>query len=436
MTQTETTTKDERARGTPLKTTHVASFLKANPKPAKAMRLRDAKGLYLFLSPMGVASWRWDFKHPAPDGKRKGYTMTYGKHEHMTLADARTAHVEAQAQFRKGINPATSKTAAKKATKTEQADTIAALADLWLARANSQPDAENTKKKRREFTAKLVSLFGHLRIRDITSRALLDALRPVEAKTPVTARSVAAVAFQMLELALDDEIIDTNPAAGLRKKLSLRHEKKGRAAVTSDADIGALLCKIDAFTGSYVVGSALRLLPLVFTRPSELLGATWGEFDLDRARWDIPGKRMKMKREHIVPLSAQAIAILRDMYERAGNPSKDKILFPSDIDPRRTVTIGGLLKALDRLNKGGPKATSHGWRTTASTTLNETGKYRTAVIEFQLAHAKDAVAGAYNKAEYLTERAPMMQAYADRLDELKAIAAGQNVVALNPAKRA
>ena len=192
-------------------------------------------------------------------------------------------------------------------------------------------------------------------------------------------------------------------------------KEKHHAALTKPDDVGALLRALDGYKGSFVVRCALRLAPLVFVRPGELRKAEWREFDLDGATWRIPPERMKMRREHIVPLSRQAVAILRELHPLTG---AGRYVFPSARTTARPMSEVAVLAALRRMSYSRDEMTGHGFRTMASTLLNELG-WSADAIERQLAHAeRDGVRDAYNRAEYLSERKRMMQSWADYLDSL------------------
>jgi integrase len=191
---------------------------------------------------------------------------------------------------------------------------------------------------------------------------------------------------------------------------------KNHAALTDPAEISALLRAIDTYEGQPVTAAALKLAPLVFVRPGELRGARWSEFDLDAAEWRIPGERMKMREQHIVPLSRQAVAILRDLQALTG---REEYVFPSLLSATRAMSNNTVNTALRRLGYTKEQMTGHGFRAMASTLLNEQG-FPPDVIELQLAHVeRNRVRAAYNRAQRLAERRQMMQAWSDYLDVLR-----------------
>jgi integrase len=215
-----------------------------------------------------------------------------------------------------------------------------------------------------------------------------------------------------------------DPAADLKGALA-PVKVQSHAAIIEPKRIGALLRAIDGYQGQPAVMFALRLAPLVFVRPGELRGAEWLEFDLDAAEWRIPGTRMKMGEPHLVPLSTQAITLLEELHKHTG---EGRLLFPSLRSKARPISDNTLNAALRRLGYSGDEQTAHGFRSIASTRLNELG-FAPDVIELQLAHAeRNKVRAAYNRAERLAERRKMMQAWADYLDGLRE---GGDVVAIS-----
>lgn len=234
----------------------------------------------------------------------------------------------------------------------------------------------------------------------------------------VTTEKVLQVCSQVLDYGRGLGIIKYNPATGLSKFLR-RVETNNLAAVTDPKEIGELLRRIDKLDGALPVVFYLKILPYVFTRPSELRLAEWREFDFEANVWRIPASRMKMRREHIVPLSTQVVAMLQELYSYFGHGT---YVFPSPQMKKTTISDGGAMRALRNTGFGKDKMCLHGFRSMASTRLNEMGQFRSDVIEACLAHKdSDAVRLAYNRAEYMKERRKLMQSWANYLDELKAI---------------
>jgi integrase len=281
-------------------------------------------------------------------------------------------------------------------------------------------------KNRWLFETFLFPEIGHLPLSAITSRVLLDALRKIEAAgKQETARRAKIKAGQVFRFAIVEGKADSDPTAALRGAIK-RVKHKHHAAITEPVKIGQLLRDIDSFTGQPVTHAALKLAPLVFVRPGELRGAEWPEIDLDGAMWRIPGVRMKMKVDHLVPLSRQAIATLRDLQPLTGH---GRYVFPSLRGASRPMSENTVNIALRSLGYGGNTMTGHGFRAMASSRLNEMG-WDERAIERQLAHAEpNEVKSAYNyAAKYLEDRKRMMQAWADYLDGLRG---GAQVISFN-----
>jgi len=273
----------------------------------------------------------------------------------------------------------------------------------------------------------LLPEIGARPISAITAPELLTALRKIEATGKLeTARRARVKAGQVFRYAILEDITQNDPTPALRR--ALKPPKQKHAALTDPAKIGALLRSIDGFEGQQVTQYALKLAPLVFVRPGELRKAEWTEIDLQRAVWRIPAARMKMKTAHLVPLSRQAVVLFRELFEITGT---GKLVFPGLLSSTRPMSENTVNAALRRLGYQSDQMTGHGFRGMAATLLNEQG-WNADAIERQLAHAEsNKVREAYtHAAQYLKERAQMMQAWADYLDGLRG---GKNVV---PIRRA
>ena len=394
---------------------------KAKPGDAP-IKLRDGGGLYLLMRPDGARWWRWDYRRPVT-GKRN--TLSLGTYPDVSLADARQRHAEARKLLAAGVDPGEQRKQAKR----EQAAVVAAAGDTfevvareWMAR---QSVARVTAEKNRWLLeAFLVPEIGSRPIGEISPRELLDALRKIEATGKLeTAARAKIKAGQVFRYAMLEGKAEIDPTASLRgaiKSAKARHH----AAVTDPVKIGQLLRAIEGFSGQPVTHAALKLAPLVFVRPGELRAAEWEEMDLDGAVWRIRPERMKMKAAHLVPLSSQAVAILRDLHALTGG---GRHVFPG-LRPNRIMSENTINAALRALGYSGSEMTGHGFRSMAATRLNEMG-WNADAIERQLAHAEtNKVREAYtHAAQYLPERVRMMQAWADYLDGLRA---GGNVVPL------
>lgn len=386
---------------------------------AKPYKLADERGMYLLVKPDGARWWRFDYRRP-DTGKRN--TLSLGTFPDVSLRMARERREEARRQLADGIDPGAVRQEARaakvKAAAAEDmvAYTFEVAAREWMAR---QDVAEVTANKTRWILeAFLFPEIGSTPLTEVTPRLLLDALRKVEATGKLeTAKRARVKAGQVFRWAILEGMAEIDPTASLRGALK-PPKNKHHAAITDPARIGELLRAIDGFTGQPVTLAALKLAPLVFVRPGELRMAEWAEVDLDGAVWRIPASRMKMKAAHIVPLSTQSVTILRDLCPLTGD---GQYIFPSLRTASRPMSENTVNAALRRLGYGTDEMTGHGFRSMASSRLNEMG-WNPDAIERQLAHAEsNKVREAYtHAAQYLDERTRMMQAWADYLDALRA----------------
>jgi integrase len=400
-----------------------AAIRKAKPADS-AQKLTDGGGMYLLLKPDGGRYWRLDYRFA---NKRK--TLALGVYPTVTLADARLRRDEARRKIANNTDPSAERKEAKAAQAVARVaahKTFASVARAWMER---QDIAEVTANKNKWILEGfLFPELGEQAIAGITSRMLLDALRKIEASGKLeTARRAKVKVGQVFRYAVIEGLVDTDPTAALKGALKAPKQKH-HAAITDPARIGALLRAIDGYSGQFVTLKALQLAPLVFVRPGELRAAEWDEFDLDEGMWRIPAARMKMKAAHLVPLSSQAVSILRELRTFSG---EGRFLFPGLRSTLRPMSENTINAALRGLGYSGGEMTGHGFRSMAATRLNEMGWHADA-IERQLAHAEaNKVRAAYtHAATYLEVRKPMMQAWADYLDGLRA---GGKVVAIRRA---
>jgi len=397
---------------------------KAKPS-ATAQKLTDGGGMYLLLKPDGARYWRMDYRF---DGKRK--TLALGVYPAVTLADARQRREEARRLMANGIDPSEARKTAKKKKVAELAaasETFEKVARDWMAWRDAQGEtAETTANKDRwRLESYLFPHIGARPITEITPNELRDVLKKVEeAGKRETASRVKITAGQVYRWAVLENRTHSDITSSLRG-LFTTPKPTHRAALTDPKQIGELLRAFDTFTGQFSTQCALKLAPLVFVRPGELRKAEWTEFDLDNAIWRIPGERMKMKAPHIVPLSTQAVDVLRELFPLTGT---GRYVFPSVRTASRSMSENTINVALRRLGYSKDEMTGHGFRSMAASRLNEMG-WNADAIERQLAHAEsNKVRAAYtHAAQYLEQRTQMMQAWADYLDRLKN---GANVVPL------
>ena len=383
----------------------------------KPYKMADGGGLYLLVNPAGKY-WRYDYRIT---GKRK--TLALGVYPLVTLEDARQLHIEAKRKLQlDNVDPADtqSKKARKLASKLQATSTVQAVCEEWLSRQTKWADTHRVKvdlRLRNDVYPKL----GTHDVSCVTAPEVLKCLREVEARGAVdSAHRIKHTLGQVFRYAIATGRAENDPAAGLRGALT-KIEKQSYPHITDPVRLGEVLRAIDGYSGSFEVRQALRLLPLVFTRPGELRMAEWDEFDIERAVWTIPAERMKRKKNgnHIVPLSSQALAIVKELQAVTGNMEGRRLLFPGARSLTRPISDNSLNAGLRRLDVLQSEHVAHGFRHTASTLLNEQRGYDPDLIEVQLHHADRSMRGKYNKAAYFDERRKMMQAWADYLDKLK-----------------
>lgn len=380
----------------------------------KGRKLFDERGLFLLVLANGRKGWRFRYRY---GGREK--LISFGTYPETKLKAAREARDAAREQLRAGIDPS----AVRQAEKHAQAETFDAIAREWLAagcpggRGRNGVSEDTAEQLQKRFSKYLFPYLGRWPITDISAPELLKVLRRIEANGKhETAHRVRSLASRIFRYAIATGRAERDPAADLIGALTPANSTNF-PGITNPKRIGELLRAIDGYQGQPAVMAALDLAPLVFVRPSELRGAEWSEFDLEGGEWRIPAARMKMRREHVAPLSKQAIRIVKGLQQVTGC---GRLLFPSLRSSDRPISDNTLNAALRRLGFGKDEMTGHGFRTMASTRLNELG-FPPEVIELQLAHRdQNKVRDAYNRALRMPERRKMMQAWADYLDGLRA----------------
>ncbi len=381
-----------------------------NAKPkAKAYKLTDGRGMYLLVKPDGARWWRFDYRRPVI---AKRNTLSLGTYPDVSLKKARVRREEARALLTDGIDPGDQ----RKAKAEAEADTFEAIAREWHAKHAPNWSADHADRIMTRLEKDVFPWIGRKPIANLTAPDVLGILRRVDARgARDTAHRVHQHCGQVFRYAVATGRASIDPTPALRGAIPPTRTKH-HASITDPDRVGELLRAIDGYQGSNVTRAALQLAPLAFVRPGELRQAEWSEFDLDKAEWRIPAERMKMNAPHIVPLAGQAVAILRDLAPLTGS---GRYLFPGLRTRARPMSENTVNAALRRMGFDRDTMTGHGFRSMASTLLNEQGWHRDA-IERQLAHAeRDAVRAAYNYAEHLPERRKMMQAWADYLDSLR-----------------
>lgn len=379
----------------------------AQPR-VKPYKLRDGGGLYLLVSPNGSKWWRWDYRRPVT-GKRN--TLSLGTYPEVPLSKARDRHDAGRALLASEVDPATKRESEKAA----KADSFEAIAREWL---NGRGELAKATRSKLEWMLS-THAYPYLGVRQasaITAPELLAVLRRLEAHNKLeTAQRLKQVCGQIFRYAIATGRSERDPAADLRGALKTT-KTNHHASITQPGKVGELMRVIDGFSGHNVTACALSLAPLVFVRPGELRQAEWSELDLDAALWKLPAEKMKARQPHIVPLSRQAVAILRELEPLTGT---GRYVFPGIRSRARPMSENTINAALRRLGYSRDEMTGHGFRSMASTLLNEQG-WPPDIIERQLAHAEgNKVRAAYNYAQHIPQRVEMMQAWADYLDALR-----------------
>jgi integrase len=381
---------------------------KPGPKPIK---LADGGGLYLEVRPTGAKLWRFRYRIA---GKENVFAI--GEYPIIALADVRAEHSKARALVKQGIHPSHSRQAERLSNHAANANTFEAVAKEWISKKSPGWTPYYLRQVERFLESDVFPHVGRLPIRSVTAAHLLEIIRRIEGRGAETvALMVRQWSSAIFRYAVATLRADGDPAAAL--KGAIHRPKVEHHKPLSRSQIVDFTKALGKYGGYRTTVIALRLMLLTFVRTVELRKAEWSEFNLDNAEWRIPAERMKMREPHIVPLSKQAVSLLRELKTYTGGRDA---LFPNYRRPKECMTATTLNRALERMGFNGKDSigfSAHGFRATASTILNEMG-YRSDVIERQLAHAeRDKVRASYNHAEYMDERKAMMQEWADLLND-------------------
>lgn len=392
-----------------------------NPKgepTSRPYKMGDTGGLYLEVSPAGGKWWRLKYRF---DGKEK--RLALGTFPDTGLAHARAKRDEARKLLAADIDPGVHRRAIKASRIERAANSFEVIAREWFAKQKPVWVEAHADRIMLRLENDIFPWIGARPIAEITARELLVTLnRIVERGAVESGHRVLQNCGQIFRYAIVTERAPRNPASDLRGALP-PVKPTHRAAITDPKRISELLRAMDDYQGSFITRCALRLAPHVFLRPGELRQAEWAEFDLDAALWNIPAEKMKMRESHLVPLSQQAVAILREIHPLT---SHGRYVFPGARTPKRPMSNNAVLAALRRMGFPKEEMSGHGFRAMARTVLDEVLQIRPDFIEHQLAHAvKDPNGRAYNRTAHLRERVQMMQKWSDYLDHLKA---GENVL--------
>lgn len=392
--------------------------LKSGPKPFK---VADERGLFLHVQPGGGRLWRVKFRIDGLDSKGKfkkvEKLLSLGAYPDVSLKRARELRDEARAKHAAGFDPAFEKQKAKAAARISAENSFSKVAEMLLEKQEREGLSEATLVKRRWFIKLIFPALGKRPISEIQPLDVLLALRPIEKRgRHESAKRALNFIGQVFRYAVASQMVSADPARDLRGALTTP-KVKHHAAILDAERVGELLRAIDGYEGQPITRWALQLSALLFVRPGELRQAEWTEIDAMKAVWRIPALKMKGRVEHQVPLSVQALGILTEVRGLTG---RGKYVFPSIRSPANPMSENTINAALRRLGYSGDEMTAHGFRSMASTLLNESGKWHPDAIERALAHKDvDSVRAAYARGAFWRERIEMAQWWSDYLDDLK-----------------
>lgn len=378
---------------------------------ASGEKYRDGDGMYLYVKAAGKY-WRMDYRFSE---KRK--TLALGIYPEVSLLKARARRTSARALLADGIDPGAAKQEEKMAAAAAALNTFEVVARDWLTKTAADRSASTTNKVTKWLNHDVFPYIGAMPIGAIGPRDVLGALRHMEARGALdSVQRVKQVCGQVFRYAVASGSAERDVTPDLKGAFT-KPTPGHFAAITEPKQVGALMRSIFGYQGHIYTVAALKLSPLVFVRPGELRTAEWAEIDLDAAEWRIPGSKMKMKVDHLVPLSTQAVEILRSVYPLTGH---GKYVFPSLRTGERPMSENTINGALRGMGYAENVHSAHGFRAMARTIMDEVLDQRVDLIEHQLAHAvKDANGRAYNRTSHLPARRIMMQVWADYLDKLR-----------------
>jgi integrase len=393
--------------------------IRSSKPRSKPYKLYDTDGLFIIVNPNGSKWWRQRYRFAGRE-----QLLSLGVYDTISLADAREKGAEIRKQVAKEIDPSANRKARSAALIDARANTLKAVALAWHAKFKPQWTAHHAHRVLQRIEDNVFPWLGAKAIRDVTSADILACIdRMAQREAYDTARRVLQILKKIFKWAIGRGLIAASPAAHIEPKEQLPSvDVTHRAAITDPTQLGALMRAMDSYQGGFVVKCALNLIALTFVRPGELRHAEWPEFDLDGkdATWRIPASKMKMGGEdHIVPLSKQAVGLLREIQPLTGADGRGYV-FPGTRNSSRPLSDNTLNAALRTMGFSQEQHSSHGFRRTASTLLN-LQQWNKDAIELQLAHMpRDKVRATYNGADHLPLRRKMMQAWADYLDGLRA----------------
>ncbi len=418
MTLTDTAIRKAKAGLKPIKDKSGRPNFESVDGPYK---MADEKGLFLLVAPTGGKLWRMKYR---VDGKEK--LLSFGGYPDVPLIRAREKRDEARRLLADGIDPSAHRKAHKALRAELAGNTFEAIGREWYSKELPLWAPAQSVKVKGIFEKNLYPWLGSRPIMEIKAAELLTTLRRMESRGALeTARRALQYSGQVFRYAIATGRAERDITPNLRGALS-KANVQHHSAITVPAKVGGLMRAIEGYSGTLPVKCALKLAALLFVRPGELRKAEWAEIDLDRAEWNIPASRMKMKEAHLVPLCRQALKVLRELHPLTGH---GRFVFPGERSHERPMSENSVNAALRRMGYPQDEMTGHGFRAMARTILDEVLEVRPDLIEHQLAHAvKDANGRAYNRTAHLPARHKMMQQWADYLDKLKA---GADVIPLH-----
>lgn len=374
-----------------------------NAKPReKAYKLTDSHGLYLEVKTTGVRAWRYRYRI---EGKENLFAI--GNYPGVSLQEARKLRDDARAMVKKGIHPAHQRRLETLVRASELGDTFEGVAQEWILRNEGDWSPNYIRQIRARMSQDVFPWVGKLPVKDVKPAHVLDVLKRIERRSPTQAKLVQTWVGGVFRFAVAHLKREDDPTWPLRravKTTQVRHHAK-----IKDKEIGAFLRAIDAAVGDVATKAATRLMWMTATRANEVTGARWAEIDLDEGVWSIPAARMKMRSEHSIPLSTQAVELLKSMLPFSGTLEH---VFPHRSDRKRHMSSESLRDLFRRAGYEG-KFTPHGIRGTFSTIANE-ARWDSEAIELCLAHQeRNAIRAAYNDAKLMDERRELLQWWSD-----------------------
>lgn len=394
----------------PLTDTFVRT-VKADPSKPAGVKHSDGYGLYLHVK-AGGKYWRMAYRFA---GKQK--TLAIGAYPAVTLAKARKRRDEAREELAEGVDPSQAKREAKAIEVAKAHNTFEKLAVLWLEKTVHERKPRTQTKLESWVRKDILPFIGHIPIEAIKPRDVLTVVRKMEARGAIdSARRLGQICGQVFRFAVAAGIAERDVTADLKGAYA-KADRGHHGAITEPVKLGGLLRDLDVYVGHPYCTAAMRLAPHVFLRPGELRAGEWAEVDFEKAEWRIPSSRMKMGSDHIVPLSTQAIGMLREVQKMTG---EGRFIFPSIRSKNMPMSANTINAALRAMGYDYDTQTAHGFRATARTIMDEVLGERVDLIEHQLAHTvKDANGRAYNRTAHLPARREMMQRWSNYLDQLK-----------------